>query len=134
MRLLLVTLAAAAFAGVTAAQAQPSTASPTMADERCLLGMVLLSNTNDPNQQRLGSAGVAYFTGRIAAREPNFDFGRLKSLAASIDPQSVQTDLQQHCGPMFAKSMQQVGAALAPPASNSPPSARPAPPAPQRSR
>lgn len=99
-----------------AASAQPI-APAAEADARCLLAMVALSNTSDPNQQRVGESGVVYFTGRIAGRDPNFDFGSLKALAAKMDLQAAQTDLQQHCGPMLNQSMQQVGAALAPPSS-----------------
>lgn len=115
----------------TAAGAQPAATSPSAADARCLLAMVALSNADDPNQQRMGQSGIIYFTGRIAGRDPNFDFGSLKALAAKMDMQSAQTDLQQHCGPMFNKSMQAVGAALAPPPGASPPPAAGAKPPPK---
>lgn len=123
MRRLVSTTFAATLAIATTATAQPST-SPPEADARCLLAMVALSNTSDPNQQRMGESGVSYFTGRIAGRDPNFDFASLKALAAKMDMQAAQNELQQRCGPMFNRSMQQVGAALAPP-----PSAGAAPPA-----
>lgn len=128
MRLLAASLFAATLASGAAAQAQPSAASPTTQDARCLLAMVALSNVDDPNAQRLAQGGIIYFTGRIAAREPNFDFARLKTLADTMDMKAAQTDLQQHCAPMFKKSMQQVEAALAPPAAASPPAAPPASP------
>jgi len=121
--------AATAFALASAAQAQPAATSPTTSDARCLLAMVALSNSTDPNQQRLGQGGIIYFTGRIAGRDPGFDFASLKTLAAKMDMQAAQTDLQQHCGPMFNKSMQQLGSALSPPAGSTPPAPAPARPA-----
>lgn len=123
-------LATTAFALASAAQAQPAATSPTAADARCLLAMVALSNSTDPNQQRMGQGGIIYFTGRIAGRDPGFDFASLKTLATKMDMKSAQTDLQQHCGPMFNKSMQQLGSALSAPPGAAPPStARPATPA-----
>lgn len=127
MRLLPAALFAAIFASTAAAHAQPSPTSPAMEDARCLLEMAALTNSKDPNAQHLGQEGVIYFTGRVAARDPNFDFARLKPLAATLNAQSAQTDLQQRCGPMFNKSMQQLEAALAPPAAGATPP--PAPPA-----
>lgn len=112
----------------TAATAQPAATSPSVSDARCLLAMVALSNADDPNAQRMGQSGIIYFTGRIAGRDPSFDFNSLKAMAAKMDMQSAQTDLQQHCGPMFNKSMQAVGAALAPPPGAAPPAAAPATP------
>lgn len=121
--------AATAFALASAAQAQPAATTPTGSDARCLLAMVALSNSTDPDQQRLGQGGIIYFTGRIAGRDPGFDFASLKTLATKMDMQAAQTDLQQHCGPMFNKSMQQLGSALSPPAGSAPPAAaKPAPP------
>jgi hypothetical protein len=122
--------AAATLTLASAAGAQPAANSPSAADARCLLAMVALSNSTDANQQRMGQGGIIYFTGRIAGRDPNFDFASLKALAAKMDMQSAQTDLQQHCGPMFNKSMQQLGAALGPPPSSAQPAPAPAHPAP----
>jgi hypothetical protein len=124
---------AAAFAVASAAQAQPAATSPTTSDARCLLAMVALSNSTNADQQRLGQGGIIYFTGRIAGRDPSFDFQSLKALAAKMDMAAAQTDLQQHCGPMFNKSMQQLGSALSPPAgAASPAPARPAAPTPPK--
>lgn len=129
MRLLASIGFAAALTFSAAAQAQPSSTSPTMADARCLLAMVALSNADDPNQQRMGQGGAIYFMGRIAGRDPNFDFATLRSMATTLDLKTAQADLQQRCGPMFNKSMQQVGDALAPPAgANAPPSGGASPP------
>jgi hypothetical protein len=130
MRHLAASLLAATFGFATAAHAQPPApaASPTVADERCLLAMVALTHATDANAQRLGEGGVVYFTGRISARDPAFDFARLKTLAATMDPKTIQTDLQQHCGPLFNKSMQQLEAALAPPPGATPPPAPPVSP------
>ena len=122
MRLRAATLSALIFAIATSAEAQPFRTAPTMADARCLLAMVALSNSSDPSQQHLGEGGVIYFTGRLAAQNPKFDFASLRSLAATMDARSAQTDLQRRCGPMLEKSMQQLQTAL-PPASASPASA-----------
>lgn len=133
MRLLGPICFAATLTLVTAAEAQPGATSPSVADARCLLAMVALSNSTDADQQRLGQGGIIYFTGRIAGRDPNFDFASLKTLATKMDMQAAQTDLQQHCGPMFNKSMQQLGSALSPPAGSTPPAgARPAPATPPK--
>jgi hypothetical protein len=128
MRFLTSTCLAASLTLATAAGAQPAANSPTAADARCLLAMVALSNATDQNQQRLGQGGIIYFMGRIDGRDPNFDFGSLRAMAAKMDMKTAQTDLQQHCGPMFNKSMQAVATALAPPAGTAPPAARPAAP------
>lgn len=106
------------------AEGQSSSAA-SMADARCLLEMVLLSNSDDANQQRMGQGGAIYFIGRIAGRDPNFNFATLKSMAATLDLKAAQADLAQNCGPMFNKSMQQVGDALAPPDAGEPPSSAP---------
>jgi hypothetical protein len=129
MRPLVISLLAATMGFATAAQAQTAAPSPTMADARCLLAMVALTNSSDANAQRLGQGGVIYFAGRIAGRDPAFDFARLKALAATMDAKSAQTDLQQHCGPLFNKSMQQLDTALSPPAAAAPKPGTP-PPAP----
>lgn len=128
MRLLVPISVAATFMLVTAAAAQPAATTPTGADARCLLAMVALSNSTNADQQRLGQGGIIYFTGRIAGRDPGFDFQSLKALAAKMDMQAAQTDLQQHCGPMFNKSMQQLGSALSPPPGATPPAGAPAAP------
>jgi hypothetical protein len=118
----IVATAALAFAG--AADAQPSPASPALDDARCILVMMSLANSTDTNAQRFGQDGVAFFTARVAAFDPGFDFTRLKSLAASMDAQAAQTALQQRCGPMLQTTMQKLEAALASPSA---PSSAPAP-------
>ncbi len=128
MRLIAASLfAAATFAYGAAAQAQPA-ASASSDDARCLLAMVALSNVSDPNAQRLAQGGIVYFTGRIAGRDPNYDFGKLKALADTLDMKAAQTDLQQRCAPMFKNSMQKLEAALAPPPGATPPATPPAAP------
>jgi hypothetical protein len=130
MRLLAATCFAGTLALVSAAHAQPAPPSPTTDDARCLLAMVALSNSSDARQQRLGQNGAVFFAGRLKARDPNFAFTRLKSIATTMNAQVAQTELQQRCGPMFNKSMQELEAALAPPASASPQAPPPPPPAP----
>jgi hypothetical protein len=100
------------FAVATVASAQPVAAPLTSDDARCLLAMVALSNSDDPNSKGFGEGGIIYFVGRIAATDPKFDLGRLRSIAATMDPESVQADLA-HCGPMFQASMEQLADALA---------------------
>jgi hypothetical protein len=129
MRLLALTLSAVTLASATAAVAQPAVPAASLQDARCLLAMVALSNATDANAQKLGQSGVIYFTGRISARDPNFNFASLKSLASTMNVQAAQTDLQQRCGPMFEQSMKQLETALAAPPGAAPPAAaQPAPP------
>lgn len=118
MRLFIFALcAAAAFAST--AGAQPAAASSSE-DARCLLDMVALTNASDPDAQHAGQDGVVFFTGRISARDPGFDFSRLKAMAQGMNPQTAGAELQQKCGPLVQRYMQQVEAALSGP---------PAPPA-----
>ncbi|HKR90044.1 MAG TPA: hypothetical protein VJS38_17895 [Phenylobacterium sp.] len=109
---LLVAVGIAAFALAPASWAQPVGATAA-GDSRCLLAMVALSNSTNPSDQAFGQVGTVYFMGRIAGRDPGFDFGRLRSMAATMDARSAQTDLRQSCGPMFEKSMHQLTDALA---------------------
>lgn len=116
-------LAAATFIAslglATAAAAAPPAAAvggATTADARCLLDMVALSNADDQNTQHLGQDGVVFFTGRISARDPNFDFTRLKSMAATMnDPKAIDAELKQTCVPAFQRYMQQMSSALSAP-------------------
>ena len=93
--------------------AQPIGATAAAGDTRCLLAMVALSNSTNPSDQAFGQVGTVYFMGRIAGRDPGFDFVRLRAMAATMDARSAQADLRQSCGPMFEKSMQQLTDALA---------------------
>ena len=131
MRLLAAMCSAWTFALVSAVQAQPAAPSPTTEDARCLLAMVALSNSTDANQQRIGQSGAVFFAGRIMGREPTFAFTRLKAIAATMNAQTAQTDLQQRCGPLFNKSMKDLESALAPPASAAPRPPPAPPPAPR---
>lgn len=109
------------------AQAPAPAMSTALADERCLLEMVVLTNSGaDPNAKGFGQAGVIYFTGRLA-HDPNFDFNRLKTLVGTLDLKEVQADLQQRCAPAFEKSMHQMQSAIAPPKAAAPPLPAPAP-------
>lgn len=109
---LVVAVGIALSALVPSASAQPIAATAG-SDARCLLAMVALSNSANPSDQALGQVGTVYFMGRIAGRDPGFDFGRLRSMATGMDVKSAQSDLRQSCGPMFEKSMQQLTDALA---------------------
>jgi hypothetical protein len=132
MRLSASICVAATLALATSAQAQPRTPSPTDSDARCLLAMVALSNSSDQNAARMGQAGVVYFAGRLSVREPTFNFARLKPMAATMNPQSAQADLQQHCGPLLNTAIRNLQSALSPPAAQSPAPAAPPAPAPRR--
>jgi phosphate-selective porin len=123
LRLFSVTLfATAAIASVTSAQ---PAASPAADDAKCLLDMVALSNASAPEAQHAGQAGVAFFVGRISAHDPAFDFARLKAMGQNMNAQTAETDLQQKCGPMMQRYLQQLQTALSPPAppASAPPAA-----------
>jgi hypothetical protein len=123
LRLFIVTLCAAA-AVASMARAQPA-ASSSAEDAKCLLDMVALSNSSTPEAQRAGQEGVVFFVGRISAHDPGFDFARLKAMSQSLNAQTAQTELQQKCGPMIQRYMQQLETALSPPAApgSAPPAA-----------
>jgi hypothetical protein len=124
MRLLGFTVFAASLAIAAAASAQ-TPASSSQEDARCLLVMVGLTNSSDQNAQRFGANGVVFYTGRLTARDPNYDFNRLKAMAASMNAQAAQTEFQQRCGPTLQTSMKKLETALAPPAGSTPPAAKP---------
>lgn len=126
MRLILPLVCAAAALIPAAAAAQGAASSPATADARCLLAMVALSNSTDQNASRMGQMGVFYFAGRVKAHEPNYDFARLKPIAAAMTQQTAQTEVQR-CGAMVESSMQQLQTALAPPPGAKPPAGAPAP-------
>ncbi len=128
MRLFASICLAATLSLATAAEAQTAAPSLTDSDARCLLAMAALSNSTDQNAARFGQAGVVYFAGRIGARNPNFNFAGLRTLATTMNQQTAQTELQQHCGPMFDNAMQSLQTALGPPPSSSPAPAKPAAP------
>jgi hypothetical protein len=130
MRLLAPICLAATLTVVTAAEAQTATPSLAESDARCLLAMAALSNSSDQNAARFGQAGVVYFAGRVGARDPNFNFTRLKTMAATMNSQIAQNELQQRCGPMLNSALSNLQAALAPPPSATTPApAKPAAPA-----
>ena len=123
MRLFIVTLCATA-AVASVASAQPA-ASPSADDAKCLLDMVALSNSSAQGAQRVGQEGVIFFVGRISAHDPGFDFARLKVMGQNMNAQTAQNELQQKCGPMMQRYMQQLQTALSPPAppASAPPAA-----------
>lgn len=140
MRLFASICLAATFAMVTTAGAQTrpaakhaaaaaaAPASSVDSDARCLLGMAALSNATDQNSARAGQIGVIYFAGRVSARDPGFDFARLRVMASGLNAQTMQAELQQTCGPMLNTAMQKLQAALAsPPTATTPATPPPAP-------
>lgn len=140
MRLLLPAISLAAIIPITAAAQTPAApASTEVTDERCLLAMIALSNASDQNASRMGQSGVFFFAGRLKGRDPNFDFNKLKAVSATMNAQTAQNELQQHCGPIVSTSIQQLQTALtppggqaAPPAKGAPAPARPSPPPPPK--
>lgn len=130
---LLTVLAAPAVALAQAPPAAPATppATQEVSDERCLLVMIALSNASDESAARMGQTGALFFAGRLKGRDPNFDFAKLKSVAATMNAQSAQDDLQQRCGPIVTGALKQLQTALG--ASSQPPAAKPgAPPSPKK--
>ena len=130
-------LAATALGASAAAQAQtpPATPPPTpeVSDERCLLVMIALSNADDETASRMGKTGALFFAGRLKGRDPNFDFAKLKSVAATMNAQTAQDDLQKRCGPIVTGALQQLETALGgaqPPAAK--PGAKPSTPPPPK--
>jgi hypothetical protein len=122
-RLTILTLAAALAAPCVATAAAPAAGGAVDADARCLLTMVALSSQKDPKMAELGRIAVVYFTGRIKAREPNYDFAtRLKPMMAGWSADKLNTELKR-CGPQVQASMSQVEAAFSPPGGAKPPAA-----------
>jgi hypothetical protein len=105
--------AATALAPLAAAAA--TAAAPTggaAGDARCLISMAAFTSAKDPNTARTAQAGVIFFAGRIKADDPSFDLGtRLKPIAASMTPETLQTEAQQRCGPMLMAAMKELDAA-----------------------
>jgi hypothetical protein len=113
----------APLAALAATPAAPTTG--TTADARCLISMAAFTSAKDPNTARTAQAGVLFFAGRIKADDPSFDLGtRLKPVAASMTPETLQTEAQQRCGPMLLAAMRELDAAqqaFGPPASSGAP-------------
>ena len=135
MRPITLAVSAAIALSPAAALAAPAAASGVVADARCLLAMGAFSGASDANTARTAQAAVIYFTGRIKAADPSFNFAtRLKPIAAGMTPQGMATEAQQRCGPMFMQAARELDAAqsaLNPPAAASaPPKAAGAPPKP----
>lgn len=104
--LLLPVAAAAAPSSPTAAAASPVTQ-----DARCLMVMGALTSAKDQNTAMEAQFGVAYFAGRIKAREPSFNLGtRLQTIAAGMNGQPMQAEASR-CGPMVVEALSQLQAA-----------------------
>jgi hypothetical protein len=108
LRAIAVTLLISGFvacAGSAQAQAGPA------GDVRCLLTMAALSG-NKANQPQ-ATFGVFYFSGRIKAQAPAFNFGTdLKPVAAKMTPADYQAEVKR-CGPMVAAVIEGMQAAQA---------------------
>jgi hypothetical protein len=112
--LTVVSCAAALFIPAAAAAATSSTAaapSGVTQDARCLMIMGALTGSKDQNAAMEAQFGVAYFAGRIKARDPSFNFGaRLPAVAAGMNGQPMQAEANR-CGPMVVEALQQLDAA-----------------------
>jgi hypothetical protein len=120
-------LAAVAAPSTPAAPAAPATGGVN--DEaRCLMTMAAFTGAKDPNTANSAQFGVAYFAGRIKARDPSYDLGtRLKAVAAGMSGQNVQAEADR-CGAMVLqalKELQVAQAAFGPPPSGAGTGAKP---------
>lgn len=99
-----------ALAPVTALAAAP--ASGVSGDARCLMTMAALTASKDPKQAQLATVGVAYFTGRVKAQDPSFNFAtRLKPVAAEMTRAALTSEAQR-CGPLLTASLRELDSAL----------------------
>ncbi len=131
MRPLILALASAlALAPLAAGAATPAAGATGVNEEaRCLLTMATFTGAKDPNTATSAQFGVAYFAGRIKARDPSYDFSqRLKTVAASLNGQPMQAEADR-CGAMVLEALRELQAAQAsfgpPPAAAAKPSAPP---------
>lgn len=98
-------------AAAAATAAAPPAASPALQDARCLMVMGALSASQDQNTAIDAQFGVAYFAGRIKARDPSFNLGtRLPAVAASLNGQPMQAEASR-CGPMVVEALKELQAA-----------------------
>jgi hypothetical protein len=109
MRPLALALAAAVTLSPLAAAATPQAAGAGVTDEaRCLMTMAAFTGAKDPNTATSAQFGVAYFAGRIKARDPGYDLGaRLKSVAASMNGQQLQAEADR-CGAMVLQALREL--------------------------
>jgi hypothetical protein len=94
-----------------AAQADPQ----TITDVRCILVAGSLSQSADPDLQKLGQVSLLYFLGRIDGRgaSPNLA-GMIADEAAKMNADDIKTQAQT-CGAIFtaaSQSLQDLGTAL----------------------
>jgi hypothetical protein len=111
-------LALSPLAAVAATTAAPA-AGGVSDDARCLMTMAAFTSAKDPNTASSAQFGVAYFAGRIKARDPSFNFGqRLKAVAASMNGQNLQAEADR-CGTLVVEALRELQVAqgsFAPPA------------------
>jgi hypothetical protein len=133
MRLLTLALAALALSPLAAAAATPAPAAGGVNDEaRCLMTMAAFTSNKDPNTATSAQFGVAYFAGRIKARDPSYNLAaRLKTVAAGMNGQNLQADASR-CGAMVIEALKELQAAqstFGPPPGQAAGAAKPAAPA-----
>jgi hypothetical protein len=119
MRPLTLIVCAAAVALPVAASA--ATAAPGVgvdADARCLMVMATFTGAKDPVMANTAQMGVAFFAGRIKARDPSYNLGvRLKAVAASMNGKPMQAEADR-CAPQvmaFIKELDEAQKAFGPP-------------------
>jgi hypothetical protein len=120
-------------AAANAAPAAPSAAAPNgvVQDARCLMIMGALTSSKDQSVAMEAQFGVAYFAGRIKARDPSFNFGtRLQAVASGMNGQPMQAEANR-CAPAVAQALSELQAAqksfTPPPSPSAPSGAAPAP-------
>ncbi len=112
MRPIPLVLCAALALSPAAAVAAPAGTGGLSGDVRCLMTMAALTSSKDPKQAQLAAAGVAFFTGKVKAQDPSFNFAtRLKPVAAELNRTAITSEAQR-CGPMLTASLRELDTAL----------------------
>lgn len=113
MRILALALSACLAASSSAALAATTApAGGVNADARCLLAMAVLSTSKDERQAKSGEVGMAYYAGRVKARDPSYNFtARLKAVAATMNREAVVAEVPA-CGTAMSNSLRDLDGGL----------------------
>jgi hypothetical protein len=96
--------------GAAAAPAAP--AATVNGDARCLLAMAVLSTSKDERQAKSGEVGMAYYAGRIKARDPSYNFtAKLKGVADTMNRDAVIAEVPT-CGTAMSGSLRDLDGGL----------------------
>jgi hypothetical protein len=125
----LLAFAATAFLPLAAAAATPAAPTGVAEDARCLMIMGTLTGSKDQGAAATGQLGIAYYAGRIKAREPSYDLGvRLPAVASTLNGQNIQAE-GERCAAAVVGMMRELQTAqksFAPPPAAGAPGAAPA--------